>query len=218
VPTEAEESLGRRARKRAATRKAIADAALELFLEHGFTAVSIKQVADAADVAVATVFAHFPSKEALLFDEEKGFEEALRAAVTDRPAGQGLLDALESFLADAPGMKYAGTHEYEAFKALANQTPELGAYWRQTWTRHGPALAAAISDDAAARGHPLPATHSAVLARFVLEAVDLAVTAEQPRHTLAAAFTLLRAGWNDEVSTRDQPHRRDEDGPREGRR
>jgi hypothetical protein len=34
-----------------------------------------------------------------------------------------------------------------------------------------------------------------VLARFVLESLDLASVSPDPGHTLAAAFTLLRQGW-----------------------
>ncbi|MDQ2738888.1 MAG: TetR family transcriptional regulator, partial [Actinomycetota bacterium] len=47
---------GRRERKKAATRAAIADAALRLFLARGYDQVSVKDVADAADVAVTTLF------------------------------------------------------------------------------------------------------------------------------------------------------------------
>ena len=34
-----------------------------------------------------------------------------------------------------------------------------------------------------------------ILARFVLESLDLASVSPDPGHTLAAAFTLLRQGW-----------------------
>ncbi len=64
------ETMGRRERKKAATRKAISDAATELFLERGFDEVSIREIAERADVSPTTVFAHFPSKEALVFDED----------------------------------------------------------------------------------------------------------------------------------------------------
>ena len=89
-------TTGRRERKKAATRRAIADAALALFLEHGYHDVTIKQIADAADVAVATVFAYFPDgKQALVFDEDGDRETQLVATVLERPPGQSILDALE---------------------------------------------------------------------------------------------------------------------------
>src|ERR1700754_5119358 len=58
---------GLRERKKRQTQEAIAGAAMELFLEHGFDAVTVADVARAADVAEKTVFNHFPTKEDLVF-------------------------------------------------------------------------------------------------------------------------------------------------------
>ena len=52
------------------TREEIAQSARRLFLERGFDAVTVAEVARAADVAVQTVFNHFPTKEDLFFDEQ----------------------------------------------------------------------------------------------------------------------------------------------------
>lgn len=52
-----------RARRWAATHQRIYEAALDLFQEHGFDAVSVGQIARAASVSVPTFYAHFPSKE-----------------------------------------------------------------------------------------------------------------------------------------------------------
>ena len=56
---------GLRERKKRQTRDAIAAAALALFLERGFDAVTVADVARAADVSEKTVFNHFPTKEDL---------------------------------------------------------------------------------------------------------------------------------------------------------
>ncbi|MFD6073807.1 TetR/AcrR family transcriptional regulator, partial [Amycolatopsis lurida] len=50
------ETPGRRERKKAATRQALADAALKLFLERGYDQVSIRDIAEAADVSTTTLF------------------------------------------------------------------------------------------------------------------------------------------------------------------
>ncbi len=56
------EPSGRRERKKAATRQKIADTALRLFLERGYDDVGIRDVAAEADVAVTTLFSHFPRR------------------------------------------------------------------------------------------------------------------------------------------------------------
>src|SRR5690242_12342830 len=92
--------MGRRERKKAATRKAISDAATELFVERGFDAVSIREIAEKADVSPTTVLAHFPQKEALVFDEDEQQRAELVAVVTDRPAGVPLTRAFHDYLRD----------------------------------------------------------------------------------------------------------------------
>src|SRR5690348_14060765 len=85
---------GRRERKKAATRQKIADAALRLFLERGYDAVGIRDVAAEADVAVTTLFSHFASKEALVFEQDDDFRERLVRAVADRGPREPLMPAL----------------------------------------------------------------------------------------------------------------------------
>jgi hypothetical protein len=57
----------RRARKKAQTREHVRRTAQQLFAERGFDAVTIADIAAAADVAVQTVFNHFATKEELFF-------------------------------------------------------------------------------------------------------------------------------------------------------
>src|SRR3954467_11652868 len=92
------EVIGRRERKKAQTRKALADAALELFLVRGYDQVGVKEIADAADVSVTTLFKYFPSKEALVFDQDDDIEAALVQAVRGRPPGHTIVDALREHM------------------------------------------------------------------------------------------------------------------------
>ncbi|HZX04232.1 helix-turn-helix domain-containing protein [Kribbella sp.] len=87
--------LGRRERKKQQTRQAISDVATELFLERGFDAVTVAEVARAADVAVQTVFNHFPAKEDLFFDEQ-GWWTGPAQAVREAPAEADPVDVLET--------------------------------------------------------------------------------------------------------------------------
>jgi len=58
----------RRARKKERTRQEIFSAAMELFAARGFEAVTIEAICEAADVARATFFLHFPTKASLLHE------------------------------------------------------------------------------------------------------------------------------------------------------
>ena len=57
-----------RGRRWAATHERIYRRALDLFLDHGFEAVSVGQIARAADVSVPTFYAHYASKEHLIMN------------------------------------------------------------------------------------------------------------------------------------------------------
>lgn len=73
-----------RARKKAATRQAISDVATRLFEARGFEAVSLAEIAAAADVSVKTIWNHFGSKEELFFDREDEVLVVLLATLAQR--------------------------------------------------------------------------------------------------------------------------------------
>jgi AcrR family transcriptional regulator len=184
-----EMTMGRRERKKAATRQALADAALRLFLEQGYDQVTVRDIAEAADVSTTTLFKHFPGKEALVFDEDADNEAALVAAVRDRAPGQSIFAALRDFLLRG----IAGTGDIDAFIRLIEDTPELRAYSHRMWMRYEAALARAIAEQA---GVPADDTACAALAHFILETRNLARGQANPRHAVQSAFELLEHGWS----------------------
>src|SRR4051812_25013928 len=78
---------GLRERKKRATRDTIAAAAMELFKQRGFDAVTVADVAAAAEVSEKTVFNYFATKEELVFHRGAARREALIDAVRGRPPG-----------------------------------------------------------------------------------------------------------------------------------
>jgi AcrR family transcriptional regulator len=76
------------------TRARIAEVAARLFLERGFEAVTVAQVAREAGVSSVTVFNHFPRKEDLFLDRAVDAVELLRSAVRDRAPGVDVLASL----------------------------------------------------------------------------------------------------------------------------
>jgi len=191
---------GRRERKKAATRAAISNAALELFLEHGFDAVSIRDVAERADVAVATIFAHFSGKESLVFDEDEALVDALVAVVRDRPADQDVLDALEGWFVSGRAAEAArtGSEDFAAFRALVDRTPALRSRWQATWRGYEPRLAEAIADTTGA-----DARTAHVVATLVIEGFLRAADDDRPDRTIGVLFGILRSGV--EADARSRP-------------
>lgn len=93
---------GRRERRKAEVRQRISDVATALFLCDGFDQVSVSEIAEAADVARPTVFAHFPHKEDLFFDRYPEVAGQLTRAIRERPAGTSAVSALcDTFVAVA---------------------------------------------------------------------------------------------------------------------
>jgi AcrR family transcriptional regulator len=76
------------------TRARIAAVASRLFLERGFDAVTVTEVAREAGVSGVTVFNHFPRKEDLFLDRSVDAVELLQSAVRDRAPGVDVLESL----------------------------------------------------------------------------------------------------------------------------
>jgi AcrR family transcriptional regulator len=186
---------GRRERKKAATRTALADAALRLFLERGFDKVTVAEIADAADTAVSTLFAHFPGgKEALVLGDGKERGQALTAAVRQRPQGVSILQALKDFLATRGPFNPDPDPQLRRRTELVVTTPALRAYARAMWTSSEAALVQVIAEDT---GRDPGDLSLRALARYVLDIPDLAGLEPDPREALDTVFAHLQRGWPD---------------------
>lgn len=189
------EPLGRRERKKAATRKSISDVATMMFLERGFDSVSIREVAEAADVSPTTVFAHFPQKEALVFDEDDEQRDRLVSSVRDRADGVSISRAIHDFYAAEIGMNIDehGNDVTRIFVRFLNETPALREYAAKMWLRHEDALAAAIADEL---GLAEPTADVRVFSRFILQMQSLVTDSDDQLAMLEAAFSVLDGGWD----------------------
>ena len=184
---------GRRERKKAATRQAIADAALRLFLERGFDHVGVREIAEVADVSVSTLFNYFPGgKEALVFDEDAGNEAALVSAVTDRAPGQTVPEALRAHFTGFVTSAHTRDPRFAELQRLVQQTPALREYARGMSLRHENALALALAEQT---GRPQDDLLCAAYARFTLETLAFAGSHPDPVAAVDQAFLLLDRGW-----------------------
>lgn len=91
---------GLRARKKRATRAAIERTLLELVLERGYAAATVDEVCARVGVSKKTFFNYYASKEAAIRGDVVAFPTAdqVRAALANKPAGEGYLDTVVSLL------------------------------------------------------------------------------------------------------------------------
>jgi AcrR family transcriptional regulator len=83
-----------RARKKAATKQSIQEHALRLFVEKGYDATTVDEIADAAGVSHMTFFRYFPRKEAVVEYDE--YDPLLEELVAARPPHESPLTALHN--------------------------------------------------------------------------------------------------------------------------
>jgi AcrR family transcriptional regulator len=195
MPEMETQAPSRRERKKAATRQALAAAARRLFLERGFDEVTVAEVADAADTAVSTLFAHFPGgKEALILGDGDERERSLTAAVRQCPAGASVLQALRDFFVARGPFDPDPEPEARRIAALVIATPALRTYARALWTGCETSLAQVIAEQT---GRDADDLSLRLLARYLLEIPDIAGTDPDPTTALDTAFAHLRRGWPD---------------------
>jgi AcrR family transcriptional regulator len=87
-----------RERKRAAARAAVADAAIRLFAERGYDAVSIAEICQAAEVAPRSFFRYFQAKEDVLLEPFRQLSDRVLRSIATAPAGLDDRETLERAL------------------------------------------------------------------------------------------------------------------------
>jgi AcrR family transcriptional regulator len=179
---------GLRERKKQRTRQSISDIATRLFAERGFEAVTMAEIAAAADVSVGTIFNYFSSKEELFFDRADEVLGLLRAAIRERPAGQTILGAVDAVLrpavAPVPGF---------VWKAL--EDPEAAERFR--------AFRRTMEDSPALRARRLVLSEEWTAALQETIGTDLGLDVEDPRVVALATFLAASLDARERALTRE---------------
>ena len=184
---------GLRDRKRANTHARIQAEGLRLFLERGFEATTLDEVAEAAEVSRRTLLNYFGSKEEIVLSAKAGFPQQVADAVAARPADEPLLDMVENALLDLARQPLSD--EMKAVAVLIHATPSLKAGDQAKYAQVEQLLAEALAtrkglapDDIACR----------VVAGTAVSILKLSVDAwlaqpDAPPETFGrAAFAVLR--------------------------
>lgn len=90
-----------REKKKLWTRQAIEEAALSLFLEHGYDATTVDEIAEAAGVSRSTFFRYFETKEAAFFAQQEGRIQRFRDRLAAHPERTPLERVQAAFLETA---------------------------------------------------------------------------------------------------------------------
>ena len=122
-----------------------------MFVERGFAAVPVSEVARAAEVAEATVFNYFPTKEDLVFQGMEAFEAEMLEAVRDRPVGEPVLAAFGRFALQPRGLLAAQDQDSANYLAgiarMIATSSDLQARQREIFARYTASLAALLAED-----------------------------------------------------------------------
>ena len=204
--------------RRRQRRRAISDAATALFMERGFEAVTIAEVAEAAGVSIKTIFNYFGSKEELFLDREAEARAATLAAVADRPPGASITEGFLALLDRAPGAErrrrlggaWTTRRRYEQFRRFLETWTRLPRPARTPHARRGGARRGARRERSAPR-RGLPAGDDRVRTM-----TTMLVSAMHVRHeTLARAILdglppqeVAAAGRGDRPARRSAASRR----------
>src|SRR4051794_35897847 len=142
-------ATGLRERKKQQTREQIARVAMKLFLKRGFDAVTVAEVAKAANVSEKTVFNYFPAKEDLVFPNGEARWAELVDRIRDRPPGASLVEPFRAATHDYLDQVATGdVAELTARPRLVLQSEALRARLYAWWEKEAALLAPVVAEAA----------------------------------------------------------------------
>ena len=190
---------GLRERKKRETRETIARTAMDLFVERGYDAVTVADVARAAEVSEKTVFNYFPAKEDLVFGRGQARRQQLIHDIRTRAPGTSLVEPFRRQTEELIDRLGEGPDEaFVAVPRLVGQSSVLRERLFLGWEREAAVLTPVIAEETGSGPDDLV---PAVVAR------SLAWT---NRLVFRAAFNRLIAGEDERAlaaDLREQAHR-----------
>jgi AcrR family transcriptional regulator len=173
-----------RERTRRAVQTQVAEIALQLFVDQGYEATTIDQIAEAAGMSKRSVFRYFATKEDVICGRYElvgeRLAEALRARPLDEPLWESLrriFDELVPYLDDAASRDRAVSTE-----RIVRDTPALRARYLEKIDHMQALCEQAVRDRMAQRGHACPNGDP------------------RPRAVVGAAFSCLLAAQSSAVA------------------
>lgn len=117
--------IGLRERKRRRMYETVSEVAVRLFVEKGFDAVSVAEVAAAAEISKPTLFRYFPAKEDLVLYRIADHETESARVVAGRAEGESVVGAVRTHF-------LAGLARRDPVTGL-NDDPRVLAFYRMLY-------------------------------------------------------------------------------------
>lgn len=158
-PTSPPASPDRQERRKAATRRRIIAAADQLFQERDYVDTSIEDIADAADVAVRTIYLHFGSKAAIMLSYADTWIDAFVEEILARPVDEPVTETLRAAVAAMTAAGWADRAEggderpHPLVEYIGSGPLDLAGHVPHRWM----AALRQLADDFASRASELPA-------------------------------------------------------------
>ena len=185
-------------------REEVSELAMQLFISHGFDAVSVDDIAAAANMSQRTFFRYFATKDEIVLQYERQLRRRLHEAVRLRPADEGPVTALKNAFLETSTA--APDHREQARKRgrVLNDAPMLQARVQVVLSEADADLAELL----AARMPSMPRRPREARARIIVVTI-FAVAAyawnewvtsdsnKDPATYIASAFEVLAAGWDE---------------------
>jgi AcrR family transcriptional regulator len=169
--------------RRTRTHQALRQAALKRFADEGFGNVTVQQLAQEAGVTERTFFRHFPTKEAVLFQDYDTHVEWLAEALARRPRSESLFEAVMNSIESYP-------HDIEVVRQAALARAEL-----------------ITGDQIAGHLRVVQSSFAAVLTDFIKQRYrdvsNIDLVAEVAGSTLAAALVVSVERWGRDGCTEE---------------
>jgi len=185
--------MGLRERKAARTREGILEAALTLFERQGFERTTMEQIAEAAEIGIATLYRYFPSKDLILLqpviDAVGDLAAYFSARPEDEPLEESLGHALHRMLAESDRQAAA----VERLRAQLDRAPGPRARLFDLWAQQRTLLEEAIASRAGVEPGEMWVGVAARTTMLIAEmALDLRRSSVSPRLASEYAEELVR--------------------------
>jgi AcrR family transcriptional regulator len=143
------------------TRQLIEECAVALFAESSYDDVTMVEIARRANVSPATVFNHFATKDALIFNGLERFERGLLDALRHRALQESIPQAFRTLVLTMNGSLTSAAPEHirrlRTVAEIIESSPALLSREQQIYGRYTDLLATLLVEQVAAHGDELQA-------------------------------------------------------------